>query len=146
MGYRHEIFPHIASYVSSNDNEVVFPFHPHCMTVLEKAFQWSSSRSQGPEERSRLDLNVLYKTAVRIGGLGNLKLDYGGIHGVDQCWESIPGEEVRRETSSPISFERPLTGSDSSPLSTPSNSPSTLSTSISNHPPSRTPCPSETGR
>lgn len=40
-------------------------------------------------------MDVLYKTAVRIGRPETLNLDYGGINGVDQCWESIPGEEVR---------------------------------------------------
>ena len=44
--------------------------------------------------RYSLNLTTLYKTALRIGGLGNLQLDYGDIRGVDQCWESIPGEEV----------------------------------------------------
>ncbi|OOQ83361.1 hypothetical protein PEBR_34936 [Penicillium brasilianum] len=99
-------------YVPSNDNDVVFPFHTHCMVVLEEAFKWSYAHSRRSKERSvpplthnipkdgiplsnssSFDLNTLYKTATRICSLTNLNLDYGGISGVDQCWECIPGEE-----------------------------------------------------
>ncbi|KAJ5355395.1 uncharacterized protein N7496_012607 [Penicillium cataractarum] len=83
--------PYYDCYVPSNDNEVVFPFHTHCMLVFEEAFKWSCTHSRRGKES--LDLTTLYKTATRIGSLTNLNLDYGGISGVDQCWECIPGEE-----------------------------------------------------
>jgi hypothetical protein len=70
----------------------VFPFHDSCLIVLCRALF-------GHEDVSELDKDILYAALWQLNGendwRGSLKVDYGGIMGMEQTWECIPGEEVR---------------------------------------------------
>ncbi|KAL2802684.1 hypothetical protein BJX63DRAFT_437646 [Aspergillus granulosus] len=95
-------------YTIFNDNETGFPFHDHCMAILEKALQWYYGYTQATEKRQstapKLDLDALYEAASRLTGWSRAKLDlnYGHISGAEECWDSISGEEF--SVSDPLQF------------------------------------------
>lgn len=66
-----------------------FPFHPCCLSLLTGVLT-------GSTDVAKVDKDALYSAmselVTRYGS--RLELDYGGINGNDQTWESIPGEEV----------------------------------------------------
>ncbi|KAL2843720.1 hypothetical protein BJY01DRAFT_248496 [Aspergillus pseudoustus] len=87
-------------YTSFNDDEIGFPFHDHCMTVLQKALQWYYEYTPTKQERRlssspHLDLDALYEAASRLTGWSRAQLDlnYGEISGAGECWDFISEEE-----------------------------------------------------
>lgn len=78
-------------YVFEPDRVATFPFHDCCFEILTKAIT-------GLEDAGNIDKDVLYNAmASRLPSKASatyLDLDYGDFLGRDQCWESIPGEEV----------------------------------------------------
>ncbi|KAL6236701.1 hypothetical protein BDW75DRAFT_206292 [Aspergillus navahoensis] len=77
-----------SSYYSYDSEErPVFPFHWSCFELLSRAINPGS----GVED---LDKRVLYEVMSKINQLGSLELPCGDIHGNDQDWVCIPGEEV----------------------------------------------------
>jgi hypothetical protein len=80
----------IGSFNSSVPSDiVVFPFHESCLVVLCRVLS-------GHDDVTEIDKDILYAALWQLtkGVSRSLCVDYGGIQGMDQTWESIPGEEV----------------------------------------------------
>jgi hypothetical protein len=76
-------------YFSSDPNGMfAFPFHEACYKIL--------SRRLSCDDEKGIDKDVLYNIMKQNGkDLGvRLDLNYGGIQGMKQFWECLPGEEV----------------------------------------------------
>lgn len=78
-------------YVFEPGRVATFAFHDCCLEILTKA-------TTGLEDAGNIDKDVLYNAMASLslseGSATCLDLDYGDFLGRDQCWESIPGEEV----------------------------------------------------
>jgi hypothetical protein len=87
---------HHSCYFSSDPNDMyAFPFHEACYKIL--------SRRLGCDDEKGIDKDVLYSVMKQNGkDYGRyLDLNYGGIQGMKQFWECLPGEEVcSHQTSS----------------------------------------------
>jgi hypothetical protein len=80
---------HYSCYFSSDPNDMyAFPFHEACYKIL--------SRRLGCDDEKGIDKDVLYSVMKQNGKeYGRcLDLNYGGIQGMKQFWECLPGEEV----------------------------------------------------
>ncbi|KAL4761374.1 uncharacterized protein BDW70DRAFT_159935 [Aspergillus foveolatus] len=65
---------------------VCFPFHWSCFQLLSRAI------NAGPDNKD-LDKKVLFDVMCLINNYNRLELPYGDMHGADQDWACIPGEE-----------------------------------------------------
>ena len=68
-----------------------FPCHVPCLQVLARVIT-------GSKDFHQLDIYALHRAMARLNRDGGraLNLDYGDKAELDQYWESLPGEEVRR--------------------------------------------------
>ncbi|KAL4985264.1 hypothetical protein BDW68DRAFT_165459 [Aspergillus falconensis] len=73
-------------YVYDTNEPVCFPFHWSCFQLLSRAI------NPGPVVKE-LDKRVLYNVMFKIKQYSSLELPCGDIHGRDQDWVCIPGEE-----------------------------------------------------
>ena len=71
----------------SDDEDVVFPFHRRCLSFMVMAI--------GEKREDVIDTKVLYTvfSQHREDWAPALQLNYGGIVGPQQFWESVSGEE-----------------------------------------------------
>lgn len=68
----------------------VFPFHKVCYEMFERAMDYTKGSPS-------VDRNLLYHVMAGLSGhyQCHLEINYGAMSGMDHCWVSKPGEEVR---------------------------------------------------
>ncbi|KAL4770711.1 hypothetical protein BDW60DRAFT_223804 [Aspergillus nidulans var. acristatus] len=72
--------------IEESRKPVCFPFHWSCFQLLSRAI------NAGPDNKD-LDKKVLFDVMSSINDYNRLELPYGDMHGADQDWVCIPGEE-----------------------------------------------------
>ncbi|KAF9891589.1 hypothetical protein FE257_003600 [Aspergillus nanangensis] len=83
-------------YVPDAIDPVVFPIHGSCLEVFTRAIT-------GSTDINLLDKEALYNTMAELSSYSALNLPYGDIHGPDQDWQCIPGEEY--SVTNPMSID-----------------------------------------
>jgi hypothetical protein len=73
------------------DRPATFPFHKACFHVLTHAVLGESDITHIDKDAMYSAMDQIYSVSSPTSGIG---LDYGGILGMGQFWDCIPGEEV----------------------------------------------------